>query len=163
MDTETWLPVPGYEGKYEVSDLGRVRSLPRRWAGGRVLKPMAARYMHVRLYGPGNGSWQDAKVHLLVLTAFVSACPPGCEARHLDDDSHNNVLSNLRWGTHSENIQDQLRAGTHGMARKTHCPADHEYTEANTDPGSQAGGKYRHRRCRKCHAARERRRRRAHK
>jgi hypothetical protein len=50
-------------------------------------------------------------VHRLVLSAFVGPCPEGCITRHLDDDRTNNHLTNLRWGTQVENVQDARRNG----------------------------------------------------
>ena len=52
--------------------------------------------------------------------------------RHLDGIPANNRPENLRYGTGSENIYDAVEHGTHYQARKTHCPAGHEYTEENT-------------------------------
>ena len=54
------------------------------------------------------------------------------ECCHNDGDFENNRLSNLRWGTKSENTLDSVKHGTHNNARKTRCPQGHEYTEENT-------------------------------
>lgn len=116
--TERWLPVPGFEGRYEVSDFGCVKSLPHtrrgphgatRRFGVRILKPQpydADGRVQVKLGG------RDRKIHHLVLTAFVGPCPAGMECRHLDGDPTNNRLDNLAWGTHAENEADKIRHGT---------------------------------------------------
>lgn len=151
MPDETWRPIPGYEGAYEVSDRGRVRSLDRitdrgrRWKG-RLMTPCALQngYLIVTLWR--EGKQRSPLVHRLVLTAFVGQPTEGTEGRHLDGNRCNNVLSNLSWGTHSENQYDQILHGTHLNASKTHCPANHPYDEANTYvyPGRA------HRGCRAC-------------
>jgi hypothetical protein len=148
---ENWRAVVGYEGIYEVSDLGRVRSLNRVTShghrrAGRVMRPVVAPrgYVLVNLWRENRSRmWL---VHRLVLTAFVGEAPPETEGRHLDGDSGNNALTNLMWGTHSENQYDQVTHGTHKHAAKDECPAGHPYDEANTYiyPGRP------HRGCRTC-------------
>ena len=146
--------VPGYEGRYEVSDHGRVRSLSRirshgrKWQG-RVLKPtpMPKGYLLVNLWF--DNSKRMWLVHRLVLTAFVGPPPEGMEGLHADNDPANNRLDNLSWGTHSQNQFDQVVHGTHGNASKESCPSGHPYDEANTYiyPGRA------HRGCRTCRRA----------
>jgi hypothetical protein len=147
---ERWLPVPGYEGLYEVSNIGRVRSLPHKtrqgMRGGRMRKtPLNAGYPVVSLYA--NGVGRVTSVHLLVAAAFIGPRPPGMEVRHLDGNPSNCVLSNLTYGTHTENMRDML---THGTARKavgTQCSRGHEYPEGK-------------RKCRACERIGRRRRKR---
>ena len=113
--TERWRWIKGHEGRYEVSDLGRVRSWRtsrRGEPGPRILKQATVRgYKQVSLghphYGGGIG-----RVHKLVLEAFVGAAPDGMECRHDDGDRGNNALANLSWGTCQENATDKLRHGT---------------------------------------------------
>lgn len=152
---ERWLPLPGYEGIYAVSDQGRVQSLDRitdrgrKWKG-RILSPatMPSGYRTVSLWR--NGKQTTALVHRLVLLSFVGPCPDGMEGLHKLGDPGDNRLSNLAWGTHSENQFDQVSHGTHTKASKTACPAGHPYDAENTYiyPGDRA-----HRACRKCRAA----------
>lgn len=127
MTVERWLPVPGYEGLYEVSDQGHVRSVPRHGTRGGALRPWLDRkgYAMVRLY---RGARQKGlSTHRLVLLAFVGPPGPGQQCRHLDGDSSNNRLANLAWGTRSENARDRVRHGTHQEAAKAACPAGHAY------------------------------------
>lgn len=127
--TKVWLPVVGYEGRYEVSDRGDVRSL----LTNRILKQMIDKkgYPRVSLYGVNTK--KTLRVHLLVLEAFVGARPNAdVEGCHYDDDKSNNQVDNLRWGTRSDNAHDRIRNGLHNMARKTHCPNNHPYDEENT-------------------------------
>lgn len=98
---EQWRDIPGYEGRYEVSNMGRVYSHMR---GGRVLRAgrIPSGYMTVAL-GRGN----TRCVHDLVLTAFVGPRPEGHEARHLNGVPDDNQLLNLEWALKSVNGQDK--------------------------------------------------------
>lgn len=120
---ERWLPIAGFEGYYEVSDLGRIRALfkvPRKALPPRILgdklKPTGRiPYWQVTLCAPPGrerGLFRHALIHQLVLEAFVGLAPEGMECRHLDGDPDNNFLSNLAWGTRTENAQDSIRHGT---------------------------------------------------
>lgn len=121
--TERWLPVVGYEGYYDVSDRGRVRSLdrtstPRGRAPYRrpgrilVLCPLSSGHLVVKLYAKGHRP-RTVRVHTLVLEAFVGSCPTGLEACHWDGRPANNRRTNLRWDTRSANVLDSVRHGTH--------------------------------------------------
>ena len=124
--TETWRPVVGFEGFYEVSDHGRVRGVDRvetysridQYSGrvisvhrhhrGRLLRPGRSVSGHLTVVlGRGN----TRQVHALVLEAFAGPCPPGQECCHTDDCPGNNKLNNLRWGTRSDNLHDAVRNG----------------------------------------------------
>lgn len=145
---EEWLRVPGAP-EYHVSSHGRVWSA-KAWRGtrGRFLspKPYGNGYRYIRI----NGT--DRTIHSLVMLAFAGPPPPGAEIRHLDGDKLNCALSNLAYGTKSENAQDALRHGGNHWANVTHCPAGHEYTPENTYiiPGRRA------RDCKTCINARSR-------
>lgn len=131
------MPIPGYVGHYEASDLGNVRSLDRLTSHGHRRRGQALRqslsetgYLQVRLYRENVG--RTFTVHRLVLLAFAGTAPEGTEARHLDGNSANNRLANLEWGVVIDNKRDTLRHGTHPQASKTHCPAGHPYDAENT-------------------------------
>ena len=134
---ERWLPVPGYEGLYLVSDWGRVRSLPRATTSGRILKLQPANKLgHLSVALSRQGVVRRHLVHRLVMEAFVGPCPEGQQVRHWDGNPANNKLSNLLYGTPSEDGYDRVRHGTHPNAAKTHCKYGHKFTPENTVIGS---------------------------
>lgn len=120
-----WLPVVGYEGLYEVSSDGRVRSLARfaPTSRGNGLRPVKAReltlspianaskapYAHVSL--TKDGITRSRAVHRLVLHAFSGPRPEGMVGRHLNSASLDNRAENLAWGTPKQNMADRDEAG----------------------------------------------------
>lgn len=138
-DVEQWLPIPGWEGLYDVSDHGRVRSLDRTVlrgghpmkCRGRILSPNRDidGYLLISLHRAGKES--KKKIHRLVLEAFVSPCPDGMECLHDDGNVANNRLTNLRWGTPSENAYDKKRHGTDHHLNNTCCPHGHRLEPPN--------------------------------
>jgi hypothetical protein len=118
---ERWLPVVGFEGRYEVSDYGRVRSLLGR---GRIMT-----------------QWRDAKrggrfkvslmltdtssrslwVHRLVALAFLGPPAPDQEVAHWNGVATDNRLENLRWATRLENAADSKRLGTYSGQRSSNA------------------------------------------
>lgn len=107
---ERWLPVVGYEGRYEVSDLGRVRSLI---GGVRLLRELdnGAGYKQFSLCHV-SGKIHKVYAHRAVLEAFVGPRPHKYHACHEDNDRSNNSLSNLRWDTCANNHADKRKHGT---------------------------------------------------
>ena len=116
---EVWRDIPGYEGKYQASDQGRIRSVDRyvrcahgahRLMRGRVLRPAASKYDPHLTVVLGHGK-NGSSVHKLVASTFLGQCPSGQEVRHLDGNPQNNNVSNLAYGTRAENICDVMRIG----------------------------------------------------
>lgn len=105
-ENEIWRPVVGYEGLYEVSNTGRVRSLyDGRWQRCRIkeLKPGAHEdgYLLVSLYKDSERKIHT--VHSLVMAAFVGPRPEGLQINHIDEDKTNNRVENLEYCTCREN------------------------------------------------------------
>ena len=160
MTNETWIPAPGTDGFYSVSDQGRVRSEPRSFIRSngrkgtyisRVLAPRprgGSGYLAVELSVRGKSL--TAPVHRLVCEAFHGPAPEGKPlALHKDGNPLNNTPENLYWGDASENQRDAVTHGTHNQSRKTHCRWGHAFDEVNTRWNNG------HRVCRACHSRRE--------
>lgn len=111
-----WQAVVGYEETYEVSNQGKVRSIDRISSSGHKLKGKQLKQcLHSQGYPQvglcKNGRTKTFLVHRLVLIAFRGPCSEGLECRHLDGQPGNNLIRNLVWGTHSENIFDKISHG----------------------------------------------------
>ena len=99
MTSEVWQDIDGYEGLYQVSNLGNVRN-----RHGRVLSPSSWKgYKRVNLCRNGNVSTQP--VHRLVLMAFTDRSEWNEEVNHLNYNPSDNRLENLEWLTHTDNIR----------------------------------------------------------
>ena len=158
MDTrvEEWRPVLGWEGLYEVSSLGRVKTLPREvpyFRGGtatRKEKVMACAidkegYAVVLLQHKGKRKL--CKVHRLMAESFILDKPEGKDwVLHKDGYVDNLTIDNLYWGDQQDNEQDKLRHKRHPQAIKTHCMRGHEFSDSNTHINKKTGA----RRCRSC-------------
>ncbi|MCV7009495.1 NUMOD4 domain-containing protein [Mycobacterium gordonae] len=125
---EEWRPIPGLGGKYEASNLGRVRS--RRCILKQRLNYRG--YAVVELCYPDKPGSQESLVHRQVLKAFGGEPAEGQECRHLNGNQTDNRAENLAWGSRSENSIDQVVHGTHRNVRKTHCKRGHLFDEENT-------------------------------
>lgn len=103
---ETWKSIFGYEGRYEVSDLGNVRRV-----GGKLLRPvLTAGYYVVTLCK--DGASKNFRVHRLVAEAFLGPLPDGMQTLHGPEGKTVNHVGNLRYGTQPENEADKRRDGT---------------------------------------------------
>lgn len=123
---EQWRPIPGWEGYYEVSDHGRVRSIKRAYrTQNKILRPRPNKNGYLRVALCRDSKSYERRVHQLVLETFVGKRPPGHVACHWDDDKSNNHIDNLRWGTHSDNMQDRVRNGKHPLAARVKCKRGH--------------------------------------
>src|ERR1700746_434281 len=110
---EQWRPLSGFRGAYEVSDLGQVRSLPRKRVRQlRILSPyICPRTGYVMLCLRLDGRNRVLLLHRVVLETFGGPCPEGEEGRHKDGVRTNNAVSNLCWGTPKQNAEDRDRHG----------------------------------------------------
>ena len=114
--------IPGYP-RYAIDESGTVLSIcfigrmgkNRLWSDATRVKPLtdSGGYQFVRL--THDGCRRRIFVHRLVLLTFVSPCPDGMQCRHLDGNKDNNHVSNLEWGTKSQNERDKILHGTFGI------------------------------------------------
>ena len=120
MNKENWKAIPGFEGYYEVSDLGRVKSLDRELVQrngvkqcfkGQILKPGETTHGRLTVSLRKKEKKKTYKVHILVALSFLGERPEGYHVCHLDGNVKNNKLSNLRYDTKSENEIDRYRQG----------------------------------------------------
>lgn len=102
---EIWKDVEEYEGLYQVSNLGNVRSLNYGRTGKvKILKSaIVSGYPSVQLFK--NGIAKNHYVHRLVANAFVEGYFEGALVNHIDENKQNNIWTNLEWCTHQYNIQ----------------------------------------------------------
>lgn len=155
---EEWRPL-AWSSVYEVSNRGRVRSLPRKImrSNGR---PQSVRggimrgginangYSHVTI--ARGASKVPRSVHILVAEAFLGPRPDGMFVCHSDGDPLNNDASNLRYDTPSGNSYDTVRHGRNASKLKTRCPQDHSLIEPNLMPSGVRRG---YRSCLACNRA----------
>lgn len=122
--TEEWRPVVGFEGAYEVSSFGTIRSLARdvivHRSGGQIIRRLSGQRIAPHLRPDGysalpiciNGIKHRLYVHRIVCEAFHGPCPVGHEVAHNDGNRSNNCASNLRWATRRDNHADKIGHGT---------------------------------------------------
>lgn len=112
---EEWKPIAGYEGYYEVSNFGNIRSVDRicgkmprgadRHIKGQPIAPTDSGHKYLIVHLKKDGKRQMRYVHRLVAEAFCEK-PPGCNVvNHIDYNVHNNHDTNLEWTTQAENIR----------------------------------------------------------
>lgn len=129
---ENWKEVIGFEGFYEISNKGNIRSLNRtettkagwkRERKGRALSCFTGRDGRIYADLIVNSVRKRFQVHHLVLCAFLGPRPEGTECCHNDGNAKNNEIDNLRWDTHQNNIKDKEKHGTgnkgskHGLSK----------------------------------------------
>ena len=130
--SEEWRPVVGYEGLYEVSSYGRVRSLDRfyyRLHKGKVLSPTKDRYGYLTVTLNCNGKSKTIKIHRLVAQAFIENPDNLPQVNHKDEVKSNNCVDNLEWcsakynnnfGTRQERYRNTMLEKGHwsGLSRE---------------------------------------------
>jgi predicted XRE-type DNA-binding protein len=112
---EEWKDIVGFEGIYEISNHGQVRS--------KITNKIKKQTINKATKRPYLGLWVNnkqtiVKPHRLVLTAFIGKCPKGMEGCHNDGNPFNNHIDNLRWDTPKNNHADKVKHGTTNRGEK---------------------------------------------
>lgn len=99
---EIWKDIPGYENRYQVSNLGRIKAC---WSRAAIIRKQSIvkGYKCVILFTAGRA--KNLRVHRLVAQAFIPNPDNKPEVNHIDGDKLNNLASNLEWSTRSENMK----------------------------------------------------------
>lgn len=127
---EIWKDVVGYEGLYQVSNIGRIKSMRRgiiykdveicrNGFKSTFIHPVRERIMKQHSYGTGykqimlsnKGTKSSPAVHRLVISAFVGPLPDGCQVNHKDGNKSNNRVENLEYVTARENMMHAKMTG----------------------------------------------------
>lgn len=119
MSEESWKAIPGYEGLYEASDLGKVKSLDREVRGkrgpqrikGKVLKPWKDTRGYPQVYLCLEGKRKPVSVHRIVMLTFVGEGGLKNTVNHINGQLDDNRLVNLEWCTQKENNRKAFDTG----------------------------------------------------
>lgn len=105
---EIWKQIKNYEGLYEVSNMGRVRSLPRKTTKGKIISPNVKKngYLTVSLFKDGKQNYK--LIHRLVAEAFIDNPENKSYIDHVNTIKNDNRAENLRWVTQKENMNNPL-------------------------------------------------------
>ena len=98
---EIWHDIEGYEGLYQISNKGRVKSL--KWGKERILKPGITGSGYLKVLLCKNGMIKHIKIHRLVANAFITNPENKPQVNHKDENKFNNSVNNLEWSTAKEN------------------------------------------------------------
>ncbi len=121
---EHWVAVPDYEGLYEVSDFGRVRSLmlgQKCRAALHMMRPSPVGKGYRAVDLTRDGETKRFLLHRLVLVVFIGPAPSGCESAHGNGQRDDNRLSNLAWKTPVDNAADKVAHGTFQFGSRHHA------------------------------------------
>ena len=122
-----WRVIAGHP-RYEINLAAEIRN-----DKGKVMAQQANEQGYLKFSPYTDGRYHTVFIHRALAEAFIGPSPfPGAVVRHLNDDKLDNRIENLAWGTHQQNIDDQIRNGKHRRYRTTGCTRGHEFTPDNT-------------------------------
>lgn len=130
---EIWKDIKGYEGLYQVSNLGRIKSVDRivimkHYSGcnathsykGKILKQQKDKYGYMRVALSKNGKIKLKQVHRLVAETFIPNPENKPTVNHEDGNKENNVVANLSWATHQEQTMHAFKTGLIDNSKKNY-------------------------------------------
>lgn len=141
--TEIWKDIVGYEGLYQVSNLGRVKSLPKmvgfRSQSEKLTAIFADKHGYHKTNLYKNHTHKQAYVHILVAQAFVPNGSNKPQINHIDGDKSHNFVENLEWCTASENVVHAYSTGLkHGKKGIDHPMFGKKHSEETRKKLSEA-------------------------
>lgn len=144
---EEWRDIEEYEGLYQVSNLGRVRGLPKKRGRQhcKILSHFVRSDGYVTTTLSKNGQLRTFGIHRLVASAFVSNPEGKPQVNHIDGDKANNAASNLEWVTRLENIRHSWETGlrdidtTYAKKRRAVVRGDGEVFASITEAAKSSG------------------------
>lgn len=113
---EIWKDIKGYEGLYQISNLGRVKSLKRiekfyHNKEDKILKAAKCGNCYLKVILCKNNIKRNLMIHRLVAETFISNPENKVTVNHIDGNKHNNCVDNLEWNSYSENIKHAYKLG----------------------------------------------------
>lgn len=140
MHLEVWQDIPGYEGVYQASDMGRIRGIDRfdssgKFRTGKVLKQRTNKHGYKQLVLSKNGIVRTHIVHVIICTVFNGHKPDNHEVSHKNGIKTDNRKDNVYWKTHAENERDKILHGTIPKGDR-----NGKYTKPNKTPRGERIG-----------------------
>lgn len=117
---EVWKDIAGYEGLYQVSNRGRVKSLARNTTKGGILTELECRNGYVRVQTSRGNTREKFLIHRLVAQAFILNPKNKPQVNHIDGNKKNNNLKNLEWVTAKENTNHGMEIGSIDIKGEKH-------------------------------------------
>ena len=112
---EVWKDIGGYEGIYQISNMGRVRN-----NRNKILKPNESQHGYLKIELHKKSNRRTVHIHRLVALAFIDNPHNYTEVNHIDEDKHNNISSNLEWVSRIYNTNYGNRPRKTGRYAKLH-------------------------------------------